>query len=242
MNIFIRFVSVLLILLLTAGCYTQTPKPVSYEYSTQKKMQAAHHWDILAQDVVCQIKVILAKAGYINQPVYVKPACGASLGLCAPHNESSFDEGFYDLLVSNLVNEGIQVSIEEKGALVVTNKVQVVYHTENRRTRPAPPGFITAAAAVVAGLGWVIRDAREYGGWQEEGLAWGLAGVAGAGMYDYMSGRFTTLPHSEVLITTSIKDYNRYLMRKTDIYYINDPDYWHYKTPPPPQTVEITGS
>ncbi len=242
MNSFIRFVSVLLILLLTAGCYTQTPKPVSYEYSTQRKMQAAHHWDLLADDVVSQIKCILTKAGYMNQPIYVKPACGASLGLCAPHNESPFDEGFYDLLVSRLVNQGIQVSVEEKGALVVTNKVQVVYHTENRRTRPAPPGFISAAAAVVAGLGWVIRDAREYGGWQEEGLAWGLAGVAGAGMYDYMSGRFTTLPHSEVIVTTSIKDYNRYLMRKTDIYYINDLDYWHYKTPPATQTVEITGS
>jgi hypothetical protein len=47
---------------------------------------------------------------------------------------------------------------------------------------------------------------------------------------------------SEVIITAFIKDYNAYLMRRTYVYYINDPDYWHYETPPPIRRIEIHDS
>lgn len=61
------------------GCYTQTPRPAAYDYSTQQTMQAAYHWDILAEDVAREIKMNLAKRESLTQPVYVEPACGAPL-------------------------------------------------------------------------------------------------------------------------------------------------------------------
>ena len=140
MSAFVRLVSVLATLVFMAGCYTQTPRPGTYKYSTQHKMQSADHWDLLAEDVAGQIRETLRKWGYLNQPVYVRPACGAPLGPCQSHPEPPFREGFYDLLTTRLVNQGLKVSSEESGALVVTNKVQVLWHRADRITRTGVPG------------------------------------------------------------------------------------------------------
>ncbi len=243
MKRFIWLSSIILTLFFMGGCYTQTPKPVTYKYSTQQKMQAAHHWDVLAEDVACQIKTNLKKAGYLNHPVYIQPACGAPMGPCDQHYETPFGEGFYDLLLTQMVRQGMRVSTVENSALVVTNKVQVVYHRENRLTRALHPGLMTAVGALASGWAWVIRDAYEHGGRYAEGAAMTGGGLTGIALYDAASGMFTKgVPHSEVIITTSIRDYDSYLMRKTDIYYINDADYWHYKTAPLPQIIEVTGS
>ncbi|QTA88748.1 hypothetical protein [Desulfonema magnum] len=243
MKRFIWLSSIILMLLFMGGCYTQTPKPATYQYSTQQKMQAAYHWDVLAEDVACQIKMNLKKKGYLNQPVYIRPACGAPMGPCDRHYETPFDEGFYDLLLTHLVRQGMRVSNVENNALVVTNKVQVVYHRENRLTRTLRPGFMTAVGALASAWALVVRDAYEYGGGGAKAAALAGAGLTGIALYDAASGMFTKdMPHSEVIITTSIRDYDRYLMRKTDIYYINDADYWHYKRPPLPQIIEVSGS
>lgn len=239
-----RLSFIFIILVFMAGCYTQTPKPATYEFSLQQKMQSAGHWNVLAEDVAAQIRETLRKWGYLSQPVYIQPACGAPIGPCEPHYETPFGEGFYDLLLTQLVNYGLKVSTQENGALVVTNKVQVLWHDEDRIARAGWPGMITAAAALAGGWGWVIRDAQIHGLGRRESAALAGAGITAAALYDAASGMFTKggVPHSEVIITTSIKDYDRYLMRKTDVYYINDKDYWHYKTPPPPEMIEITGS
>ena len=239
MNIFIRLASVMLVLFSLFGCqaYTQTPKPATYKYDTQQKMQSAEHWNILAEDVASQIKKNLAKIGLLSHPIYVRPGCGAPYLPCRPHTETPFEEGFYDLLLTHLVRKGMNVSTERESSLVIGNKVQVLYHNAGRISRTSKPGLITAAAALASGLGWVIRDASE------KSAAWGLAGFTGAAFYDYVSGMFTRdMPHSEVIITTSIRDYDRYLIRKTDIYYINDLDFWHYQSPSPTRMIEITGS
>lgn len=243
MNTYVRSAFTLMTLFFMFGCYTQNPKPATYRYSTQQKMQAAYHWDVLAEDVAGQITETLRKWGYLNQAVYVKPACGAPTRECVPHPETPFGQGFRDLLLTQLVNYGLKVSTEQDGALVVTNKVQLVYHNADRIARTAQPGIISAIGALAGAWAMVIRDAQLHGGGIGETAALAGAGATAAAVYDFTSGMFTKdVPHSEVLITTSIKDYDRYLMRKTDIYYINDADYWHYKSPPPPRTVEIRGS
>ncbi len=243
MNTYVRSAFMLVMLFFMFGCYTQNPKPATYRYSTQQKMQAAYHWDVLAEDVAVQIAETLEKWGYLNQPVYVRPACGAPTRVCVPHYETPFGEGFHDLLLTQLVNYGLKVSVKPDGALIVTNKVQLVYHRSDRIARTSRPGLISAVSALAGTWAMVIRDAQLHGGSIAETAAWAGAGLTGGILYDVTSGMFTKgMPHSEVLITTSIKDYDRYLMRKTDIYYINDADYWHYKSPPPPRTLEIRGS
>jgi len=251
MNVFFRLTSLLMMLVFVIGCSqnpkmwrSQTPKPTTYEFSEQKKMQSAAHWNLLAEDVAGQVMAMLETRGYLTQPVYMQPPCGAPLGPCEVHLETSFGEGFYDLLLTHLVNHGLKVSAEEHGSLIVTNKLQVVWHNEDRRTRALRPGMLTGIVSLAAGWAWVLRDAIDHIGW-DGGATAAAAGAAitAAGIYDVASGMFTKgMPHSEVIITTSIRDFDRYLMRKTDIYYINDADYWHYKIPPPPEIIEIRGS
>jgi len=215
--------SVILItaLITLAGCMTQTPVPVTYKYSTQQKMQAAHHWDILAKDVASQTQQTLVRAGRQGEPVYVEFV------------NSPYGQGFRDFLMTGLVNGGLNILTDQREAsLIVRYKAQLLYHIENRWTR-LPPGFITASATVLAGGVMVLREAFEYGSSAAQaGTAIGV-GIGAAAIADALSGRFTKgLPHSEVILTTSLIDGDIYLMRKTDIYYINDVDFQQYLARP----------
>ncbi|MCP4347455.1 MAG: hypothetical protein GY795_18270 [Desulfobacterales bacterium] len=244
MNNYVRSALILLTVLFMGGCiFTQTPRPVAYPDSTQHKLQAAQHWNILASDVAKQIKAGLSKMDSVTQPVYIEPACGASQGGCQPHEESPFGQGFRDLLMTHLVNEGVTTLGEiEEEALVVTSKVQVLYHKDKRRTRKYKPGMLSASAAYLTAAIAVVRDAFDYGSKGDQMLALGGAALGAVVWHDITDGWFVKFPHSEVIITTSIKDYNTYLMRKTDIYYINDADSWHYHNQPAAEVIEIRDS
>jgi len=204
-----------------AGCMTQTPVPVTYKYSTQQKMQAAHHWDILAQDVASQTLQTMTSSGRQGEPVYMDFV------------NSPYGEGFRDFLMTRLVNGGLKILSEKREAsLIVRYKAQLLYHNEDRWTR-LPPGLITTSTSLLAGGVLVLRDAFKYGSTGAKIATATGVGIGGAVIIDVLSGRFTKeLPHSEVILTTSLIDGDIYLMRKTDIYYINDVDYKHYLTPP----------
>ncbi len=240
---FYRFAVALLIVAFFFGC-TPTPRPATYRYTSQQKMQAAAHWDILADDVAKQIKIGMMKSNSATRPVFVEPACGAPDSPCGIHEETPFGQGFHDMLLTQLVNKyNVTVLAEiEENAMVVNTKAQVLYHVRDRSTRHFAPGFMTAMATVISGSVLVIRDAWEYGGYAQKSAAVTGTALAGVAFIDAVSGMYTELPHSEVIITTSIKDNNTYLMRKTDIYYINDEDYWHYDPPSPARAIEVTGS
>ncbi len=224
------WIGVIFITLLTmlTGCMTQTPVPVTYQYSTQQKMQAAHHWDILAQDVAKQTQQTLTHAGRQGEPVYVD------------FINSPYGVGFHDFLKTRLVNSGLKILAEKREAsLMVRYKAQLLYHVEDRQTR-LPPGFLSASATALAGSVWVLREAFEYGtsGVQAAAVTGVVIGAAAIG--DALSGRFTKgLPHSEVILTTSLIDGDIYLMRKTDIYYINDVDFHHYLPPLPATQLKV---
>jgi len=146
---------------------------------------------------------------------------------------SPYGEGFRDFLMTGLVNGGLKILTNKReSSIIVRYKAQLLYHIENRWTRP-PPGFITASATVLAGGVMVLREAFQYGNSATQaGAAIGV-GIGVAAIVDALSGRFTKgLPHSEVILTTSLIDSDIYLMRKTDIYYINDVDFQHYLARP----------
>ena len=53
-----KYVLTILLLLLPAfliSCRSQIPIATNYPYSEQQKMQAPHHWDVLAAEVVEQL-------------------------------------------------------------------------------------------------------------------------------------------------------------------------------------------
>ena len=208
-----------------AGCI-RIPQPTGYAYNKQQKMQAAHHWEVLASDVANQINTELINRDYLITPVYVRHACGLP-DACGIGETFSFDEGFNDLLVSELVRFGVPTrAASEEDALVVDYKVQVLYH-QATRYQWLQPGVLTALTAGVL----VFRNAPG------EILALATAGAVDAGLSTSVVNG-----HYEVIITTSIVDDNRYIMRSSNIYYINDVDFWHYQQASPAPELELTSS
>ena len=204
---------VLLVALALAAC-AKTTAPTDHFNLTSPKLEAAHHWQVLAKDVAWRINDGLIRFDMLDTPLSVKPTCGDDNHVCGKDETSPFNEAFHDLLVTELVTLGVPVRPRAgDDTLVVGYKVQTVRHDAFRLTRPAP-GAITALTAAVM----VLRNAPAT-----------VLAIAGGGAVDYaVQQNIGDRGHYEVIITTSISSANRYLFRASDIYLINDADYLHY--------------
>ncbi len=217
-----RSISILLILFFVIGC-TRVPQPASYAYSEQQKMQASHHWDVLASDVANQINNQLIRSDYIDKAVFVKTSCGSDAEPCQRGQTTQFNEAFRDLLLTRLVGFGVPTSAEKQVAdIQVDYKVQVVYHASNRFT--IPPGSLTVLSALVL----VFRHAPVE-----------LQVLAAAAGLDTMNSAGPRNGHYEVIISTSMVADDKYLFRTSDIYYINDNDFWHYQDYSSGKTIQM---
>ncbi|AGF78883.1 hypothetical protein UWK_02343 [Desulfocapsa sulfexigens DSM 10523] len=220
-----RVVSILLLVFFLCSC-SRIPQPASYAYSEQQKMQAAHHWDVLASDVANQINNRLIITDFVDKAVYVKTTCGDDASPCEQGQTTQFNEGFRDLLITRLVNFGVPTSLEKKVSDIEVNyKVQVVYHASNRYT--LPPGTLSVITAAIS----VLRHAPST--IQMLALAAGIDIANSAGPVN---------GHYEVIITTSMVADEQYLFRTSDIYYINDPDFWHYQNAPTGKTIQMVST
>ena len=201
------------ILLLLAGC-ARIPEPVGYTYTTQPKMQAAYHWTILASDVANRINNQLILSDYPQTPVYVRTSCGDEDTPCTPQEGSAFTEAFRDLLITELVRFGVPVrQTPDDETITVHYKVQLVYHHANR-IQTIHPGVLTTIATGIM----VLRNAPHE-----------LGTIAAAGLVDFMNATAVRSSNHEVIITTSMIAKEKYLLRTSDIYYINDKDSRHYR-------------
>ena len=201
------------------------PDPAGYVQSEQKKMQATHHWNVLAADVANQINNELILNDYLASPVFVRETCGDENEPCPGSESTAFEESFRDLLITNLVSLGVPTrQKQDSSALVINYKTQTVYHHRNT-WRSIKPGLLTALTAGIL----VIRNAPA-------DLIW----LAGAGTIDVANAAYVTSSNFEVLITTSVVADGRYLYRSSNIYYINDQDSWHYQKPSGPAEIGLT--
>lgn len=198
--------------LLLSGCRSQLPIATTYPMSGQRKMQAAEHWDVLAEDVAEQVADALDDRVEMRLlPIDV-----------VAENQGPFAEVFSELLMSRLVQEGLQVASAREGVVALKVKVQVVLHG-SRMQRPTP-GLLTAIGAGVS----VARDVS---------VDW-IYGAAGLGLLaDVGVGYLSTHSSHEVVVTTALLHQNRFVMRSSDIYYINDQDYLQYAEPLAPAQV-----
>ncbi|MBU1001002.1 MAG: hypothetical protein KKE73_00590 [Proteobacteria bacterium] len=177
--------------------------------TTQHKMQAAEHWDILAADVADQIKLA------VDERVELR-----LLAIDVDTDQRGpFNDVFQNLLKSQLVFRGLQVADKQENQLKVKYRVQVVRHG-SRFQRP-PPGLLTAIGAGIA----VMRDHLTVKA-NYAAAPIGLLADIGVGYLNFHSNH-------EVVITTEMVWKNRFVVHCSDIYYINDPDYKHYGEPIP---------
>lgn len=202
--------------LTTAGCASQVPVAETYPVSYQKKAKAAHHWDVLAADVVSQTEASLEKNNYLDGRIlYVMP----------PQEKTIFNKAFGNFLVSQLVNRGLPVSPSREGAVTVQYETQVVKHNSDRPNYS--PGMLTTLTAGIL----VARDIALYASAESQVMG----GMALVGLADLGFGHLAGGPtKTEVIVTTSITADERFVMRKSDIYYLEDVDASLFVEPPLP--------
>jgi len=191
-----------------SGCTTQVPYPIPHKLSTQKKMQAAQHWEMLARDVAEQVRFALNNIHRINhKPIYVKS-----------YNSTPFHEVFHGLLISHLVQKGLAVSCNDQDAIVMEYQARIVAHSE-RFVRHPPIKYTV--------LGGGLNVARRVMEWSSIDLM-NLGFATGLAIDGYRNLSTGDLSNKEVIISTGLTYHDRYLMHQSDIYYINEPDGWHY--------------
>jgi len=197
-------VFLLLTLLAVGGCASRVPVATNHPLTTQKKAKAAHHWDVLADDIARQTQAAVGRGGspMKGKAIYIQPA-----------GTSPFDHAFRNFLITRLVNRGLPVTSEAKDAQAISYETQLVRHESSRYTHV--PGTLTALTAGI----WVVRDIV---GSASSAIPTTI-GMAGLG--DYALGQYAgEATHTELIVTTSIMEQSRYIFRKTDIYYIEDED------------------
>ncbi len=214
------------LIFLLCNCSSRIPEPISYPYSQQKKMQAASHWDVLAKDLANRINNQLILTENHDKAVYVKTPCGDENSSCQANETSTFNEAFHDLLITNLFGYGIPTKSQaDQQAIEVSYKVQVVFHNSDR-VRSLQPGLLTGLSAAVV----VLRNAPV-----------DLILLAAGAAADVANTSLVDSGHYEIIITTSMITDSQYLFRASDIYYINEKDFYQYQqSMPQTKTIKLT--
>nr|WP_295778477.1 hypothetical protein [Rhodoferax sp.] len=200
---------------LLVGC-ASSPIPVSANFplTVEPKVRSAGHWGLLSNDVVKQTLDSLGKLG-VSGNLYV----------ALPPNPTEFDKAFQQFLITDLVKSGRVVQQYPDRALEVSYQTQVVRHNSPRPNfLPGRFTMITAGLYAAYGLGLAPVGDK---------MAGGLAYAAGA---DYIASESSGGPTAtELILTTTIAQGGRYLVRKTDIYYIEEADtsLLQYRAPAP---------
>jgi len=190
-----------------AGCAYRSPIPLAenFELTVQPKVRSAGHWELVSNDVVAQTLSALDKSGV---------APGTQLHVALPPNPSAFDLAFRDFLITKLVQSGAPVLQDPGQTLNVTYNTQIVRHN-SPRPHFIPGQFTMIAAGVMAayGLRHEHLDAQLLG-------ALGLTALADYGASINSGGPTNT----EMILTTTVTRGGQYVVRKTDVYYLENAD------------------
>jgi hypothetical protein len=196
----------------------------TYPITFQKKMQAAHHWDVLTEDVANRLRDALIGSGEQGRSV--------SLYVQQPKYDSDFGEAFHNLLITHLMERGFSMTENPASGLPLTYDVQVVSHKDRGFIRPMPGLFTSLAGSV-----FVLRGVAN----ESSTAAWMLGAVG----VDVVTGYMTDNPNNEIIVTTSVMSGDRYVARVRDIYYISDNNVGQYiaggPAPVTTRIVEVVG-
>lgn len=205
----------LVVCLSLASCTSQIPVATNYPYSEQQKMQAAHHLNVLAADVIQQLKqntevsknTLLA----VSPKFYMSDYKDSDLATTRDKEDTDywitqspvtamfefdwlstaqFKRAYQNYLTKHLIDAGYNVVDNKKEAeLLMVFDMQLVKH-KNRKVR---------SPHIISQLGRIIAGALD-------------------GAYEGIKAE-----KYEAVITTSIKKDHSYLMCHIGTYYINTP-------------------
>ena len=123
------------------------PKQTNYEPMLQKHMQAARHWNLLAQDFSNKVSEVLknrqatqiAESVFGNGPVYIDE-----------RDQSTFGKAFRTMLITELFKYDIEVTDNPESAYLISWGCQKIYHENDRcSVFPGIPMLIVETVAYI---------------------------------------------------------------------------------------------
>jgi len=196
--------------LLLSGC-SRSPVPVSHPYSLQKQMQAAKHWEIVAQDLGRDISEMLQEGDLQTTRVKV-----------ASNDVSPFSQALESYLVTDLTRSGIRVTSDTEDAYQLYWSVQSVTHKASRDFNRVPPGTGPVAGALGYGVYKIFDDSTRFARAVASGAA---AEIVGRSLFSALRRE---IPHNEIIINATVQKDKDIYYRLSNTYYIRDLDTDHY--------------
>jgi len=189
---------------------SETPVPKLFPLTTQQKMQAVHHWNLMAKDIAAQVKEALATRypGRVRA-IYVSPS-----GI------TPFEKVFHALLITRLFEAGLSISNDAGDNLILSFDIELIRH-------PKRVFGVDPQTYHLLGPGLMVKN----------GASNRLG--SGDDMTNYRVDRTARLhpqakaaafapPLNEIVITSSLTQNGSYILRDSSIYYVDDPEWWQY--------------
>jgi len=212
-----RFFYLMLLNVIFIVSCSYTPKPISHQFSTQKKIQAAEHWEILAKDFAKQIASSAQIQG-VSPSIYVQD-----------NDVSDFGRAFRGYLITELFGLGCNIAYVPDGALNARWSVKKIYHKAERKASAFP-----ATRTITSALGYGIYKIFD----SSSPVVSSLLVTAGSiDLLDNMDlinkgmGGFSVtnnVPHTEIILGFTLSKEGKIFSRKTQAYYVNQEDFNHY--------------
>lgn len=195
-----------------AGCTSPAPVAQNFPMTYQRVARTAHHWDVVADDVVAQtLQAMADKPQLQSRGVYIAPA-----------RSTAFNTAFREFMITRMVVRGADVAVcrvPEGGKAGSARDVEVRYDTQlvvhSSRGVPAyqPPALTLLASGVAVLRNVALRGAEPT-----------VAALGGVALAEWWAGYEASPTRSEIIVTTTIAENNRYVSRQSDVYYIPDGD------------------
>lgn len=174
-----------------AGCatpYSEAPIATNFSTIKQNKLQAGAHWKVIADDLA---KTVTGKAGNA-QSVYLNPP-----------PKTAFNQAFYSLLLTSLVNQGVTVAKQPAAADVTVDiETQMVKFGANRQQY----NFVGAPTALAAGA-WALHGVGPV--WTANEILGATTGLTvGFDALHWFRSEFASgaTPQSEIFVTVTASD------------------------------------
>jgi hypothetical protein len=211
--------------ILLSGCvsgFSEAPIATNFPAHKQQKLQAAAHWQVIADDTASQ----LIKALPERRPLHVQQSS----------QQSPFEKAFSGQLIGTLTAAGYPVmkTADRPGTLSVDVSATPLRFSKNRKPHNSP-----GALTLLAGGLWVLHDIYN-------DVSPGAGMMAAAVAVDathWLRSEFASgaTPQTELIVTASVSNAERYYMQTSSVYYTSDPDVGLYVQGIPATVIPVKG-
>lgn len=219
-----RTILVLSVLFFLSAC-AQAPKQSTYPLTYQQKMQASYHWKQLAESLAMQVKTKLknqALSGLADLQSGNLENFGHETAP-ATNDGTASTQGSMDT-IQDLFGIGIKpVYVQPSDQSVFSKTFRTLLVTE----------LINHGLSVSSDkesdvkIKWQVQNVKHQAKRTNQTSL--LQAAGGLVMATFLGGtEWGSLPHEEIIITCLAKKNDSVLVRRSDIYYINDEDRQHY--------------